>query len=71
MNTERGVRMKRTKEAAYEKRFARLAGRVEKWLVVMIVVGWVLLIAGQYLLTYEPVRYFLVDTVRMEGIASP
>ncbi|MBN6188574.1 hypothetical protein JQN58_17110 [Aneurinibacillus sp. BA2021] len=63
--------MKRAEETAYEKRFARLAGRVERWLLVTIMLGWVLLIAGQYLLTYEPVRYFLVDTVRMEGIASP
>ncbi|GED12742.1 hypothetical protein AM501_19470 [Aneurinibacillus migulanus] len=63
--------MRRTEESAYEKRFTCLARRVETCLVVAIVAGWVLLIVSQALLTYEPVRYWLVETVRMEGVASP
>lgn len=63
--------MRRTEESAYEKRFTCLSRRVETCLVVAIVAGWVLLIVSQALLTYEPVRYWLVETVRMEGVASP
>jgi hypothetical protein len=63
--------VKRTEETTYEKRFSRLSHRVEKWLLIAIVAGWVLIITSQFLLTYDTVRYWLVDTVRLEGIASP
>ncbi|GEN33722.1 MULTISPECIES: hypothetical protein [Aneurinibacillus] len=63
--------MKRTEETAYEKRFTRLAAWVEKGLIIAIAAGWLLLVASQFLLTYDSVRYWLVDTVRLEGIASP
>jgi hypothetical protein len=63
--------MKRTEETAYEERFVRLAGRVEKWVAVIIVLGFVLLVGSQFLLTFDSVRYLLVDTVKLEGIASP
>ncbi|MED0674990.1 MULTISPECIES: hypothetical protein [Aneurinibacillus] len=63
--------MRRSKDTAYEKRFIFLAAWVEKWLTIAIVGGWVLLLASQFLLAFDSVRYFLVDTVRLEGIASP
>jgi hypothetical protein len=63
--------MKRTEETTYEKRFVRLAGRVEKWMAVIIVLGFVFLVGSQFLLTFDSVRSLLVDTVKLEGIASP
>jgi hypothetical protein len=63
--------MKRTEETTYEKRFVRLASRVEKWMAIVIVLGFVLLVGSQFLLTFDSVRHLLVDTVKLEGIASP
>jgi hypothetical protein len=71
VKTKGGFLLRRAEESAYEKRFTSLARRVEACLIITIVAGWVLLIVSQALLTYDPVRYWLVDTVRMEGVASP
>lgn len=54
----------------YQKRFLRLIGNVEKMIVTGILVGFILLAISQSLLTIPVLRTFLVETVKLEGIAS-
>lgn len=66
-----GVTMARTEQTSYEKRFTRLAGRVEKLLILVILAGVVLLVGSQFLLTFDSFRQSFVETVQLEGVASP
>lgn len=63
--------MTRMNQSSYEKRFVRLAGRVEKGFILVILVGIVLVIGSQFLLTFDSFRQSFVETVRLEGVASP
>ena len=66
-----GMDMARTEQTSYEKRFTRLAGRVERFFILVILAGMVLLAGSQFLLTFDSFRQSFVETVRLEGVASP
>lgn len=63
--------MARMNQSSYEKRFIRLASRVEKGFILIILVGLALVMASQFLLTFDSFRQSFVETVRLEGVASP
>ncbi|BAU28918.1 hypothetical protein DFP93_103235 [Aneurinibacillus soli] len=63
--------MARMNQPSYEKRFARLSGRIEKVFILIILAGVVLVMGSQFLLTFDSFRQSFVETVRLEGVASP
>lgn len=66
----RDARMEQSEDFAYEQRFARFSGRVEKMLMAIIVGGFILLFLSQFLLSFDSFRHLFAVTVRLEGVAS-
>jgi len=52
----------------YNDRFRRFAGRVEKGIMIGIVVCALGLAVGEILIQYMPVRLLFVETERLEGV---
>lgn len=54
----------------YKTRLVRFIKSVEKMMIVCILAGFLLLMISQSLLSFTPIRNLLLETVKMEGIAS-
>lgn len=53
----------------YDERFRRLSNRIEKSILAGIIVCALILLTGELLLQYGPVRDILVETQRLEGVS--
>ncbi|WNC17230.1 hypothetical protein [Brevibacillus brevis] len=53
----------------YNECFRRFAGRMEKGIMIGIVVCAMALTVGEMLIQYAPTRLFLVETERLEGVS--
>jgi len=54
----------------YNKDFLRLAKRIEKAIIFAVILCFVLLAFGEFLLECSAVREFLVETERLEGVSA-
>ncbi|MGG4494535.1 hypothetical protein [Brevibacillus reuszeri] len=52
----------------YNERFRRFSERIEKGILIGIVVCAIVLIAGEFLIQYAPVRVLLIETEQLEGV---
>lgn len=53
----------------YNERFRRLAGRIEKGIMIGIAVCAIGLIVGEILIQYVPMRVIFIETERLEGVS--
>lgn len=56
-----------SRQEEYNVRYKRLSKRVEKGIVMLVVVCIAGLVGGQFLYVFDPIRHMLVETVRLEG----
>ncbi|KQL49272.1 hypothetical protein [Brevibacillus choshinensis] len=54
----------------YNERFRRFANRMEKGIMIGIVVCAILLTIGEMLIQYVPARVLLIETERLEGVSK-
>ncbi|QQE72779.1 hypothetical protein KDJ56_12500 [Brevibacillus composti] len=52
----------------FDRQFTRFSRRMEKGMILAIVLCACLLMAGEMLLSFEPLRSTLVETERLEGV---
>jgi len=52
----------------YDNKYAHFSRRIERAILFLIVCFSVALVTGEMLYAWEPVRQFLVETARLEGI---
>jgi len=52
----------------YNERFRRFSERIEKGILIGIVACAIVLVAGEFLIQYAPVRVLLIETERLEGV---
>jgi hypothetical protein len=57
-----------TRAVDYNDRYTRFSKRIEKGLMVLIFCLLLVLLTGEYFYQFEPVRKFLIETERLEGI---
>ncbi|QRG69886.1 hypothetical protein [Brevibacillus choshinensis] len=53
----------------YNERFRRFANRMERGIMIGIVVCAVMLTIGEMLIQYVPARALLIETERLEGVS--
>lgn len=53
----------------YNERFRRFANRMEKGIMIGIVVCAIVLTIGEMLIQYVPARVLLIETERLEGVS--
>lgn len=56
------------KPSSYKRKYLQFSGKVEKWLIKLLLTAFVLIMIAQLLLQNESVRYWLSRTERMEGM---
>lgn len=54
----------------YNERFRRFANRMEKGIMIGIVVCAIMLTIGEMLIQYVPARVLLIETERLEGVSK-
>ncbi|MDF2681395.1 MAG: hypothetical protein K0R47_2585 [Brevibacillus sp.] len=54
----------------YNERFRRFANRMERGIMIGIVVCAILLTIGEMLIQYVPARVLLIETERLEGVSK-
>lgn len=54
----------------YNERYRRFSMRIEKAIMIGIVVCMIVLAAGELLIRYDPVRSVLIETERLEGVSG-
>jgi len=52
----------------YNERYIRFSKRIERGIILLIGCVLLLLLAGETICQFDPVRRFLTETVRLEGI---
>jgi hypothetical protein len=53
----------------YNERYRRVSNRIEKGILAGIIACSILLVAGELLLQYEPVRMLLIEIEQLEGVS--
>ncbi|MDR7314003.1 hypothetical protein [Brevibacillus nitrificans] len=53
----------------YNERFRRFASRMERGIMIGIVVCALMLIIGEIAISYVPARMLLIETERLEGVS--
>lgn len=54
----------------YVERFCHFSNKIERYLITVLIICLILLILAQFLLTFEGIRYLLIETIRYEGISQ-
>lgn len=54
----------------YNKSYLRLTKRIEKGIMAAIAVCLIVLLTGEMLIQYQPVRAVLIETERLEGASG-
>ncbi|MDA5106894.1 MULTISPECIES: hypothetical protein [Brevibacillus] len=52
----------------FNERYRRFSRRVEKGIIALIAISFIMLTFGELLIELEPVRAFFVETHRLEGV---
>jgi hypothetical protein len=54
----------------YNERYARFSKRIEKGLIVLVMGLMLVMLTGELIYQFEPVRKFLIETERLEGVSA-
>lgn len=54
----------------YNERFRRFSQRIEKVIIAGIVICFIVMVSSELLFQYDPVRAFLIETQRLEGVSE-
>lgn len=57
-----------TRTDDYNERYSRFSKRIEKWLMALIMGLFLIMLTGELFYQFEPVRKFLIETERLEGV---
>ncbi|MEJ8544895.1 hypothetical protein [Brevibacillus borstelensis] len=53
----------------FDQQYARFSRRIEKAMILLIFICAFLVLSGELLLSFDPVRAFLLETERLEGVS--